>query len=101
VTARPGPQPHAVAGLGVADGREPARPRSPFLLVEDAAAFLGCSARTVRERTRLREIPHRKPPGSRRVLFLESELLAWLDGVPLEVRELPRGGRVVRPKASP
>lgn len=73
---------------------------SPFLLVEDVAEMLGCSPRTVHERTRLREIPHRKPAGVRRVLFLEDELRAWLDGAPLEVEELPRGGRVVRPKPS-
>lgn len=70
---------------------------SPFLRVEDVAELIGCSTRTVHERARLREIPHRRPPGARRLLFLEEELRAWLDGVPLEVVELPRGGRVVRP----
>jgi excisionase family DNA binding protein len=73
---------------------------SPYLLVEDVAAMLGCSTRTVHERTRLAEIPHRRPPGARRCLFLEAELRAWLDGAALELVTLPRGGRVVRPKAS-
>ena len=70
---------------------------SPYLLVEDVARVLGCSVRTVHERTRLGEIPHRRPPGARRLLFLDDELRAWLDGAELEVTELARGGRVVRP----
>lgn len=75
-------------------------PRSAFLMVEDVAALLGCSRRTVHERARLGEIPHRRPPAARRLLFLESEIRAWLDGAHLERLELPRGGRVVRPKAA-
>jgi predicted DNA-binding transcriptional regulator AlpA len=71
---------------------------SPYLMVEDVAALLGCSKRTVHERARLAEIPHRRPPAARRLLFLEAELRAWLDGAPLELVELPRGGRVVRPR---
>jgi len=73
---------------------------SPYLLVEDVAELLGCSVRTVHERARLAEIPHRKPPGARRLLFLELELRAWLDGCDLETQTLPRGGRVVKPKAA-
>ncbi len=72
---------------------------SPYLLVEDVAALLGCSKRTVHERARLGEIPHRRPPAVRRLLFLEVEIKQWLDGAPLELVELPRGGRVVRPRA--
>jgi predicted DNA-binding transcriptional regulator AlpA len=71
---------------------------SPYMLVEDVAVMLGCSTRTVHERARLGEIPHRRPPAARRLLFLESEICAWLDGAPLELVELPRGGRVVRPE---
>jgi excisionase family DNA binding protein len=71
---------------------------SSFLLVEDVAALLGCSKRTIHERARLAEIPHRRPPGGRRLLFLEGEVRAWLDGTELECVELPRGGRVVRPR---
>lgn len=71
---------------------------SPFLLVEDVALLLGCSTRTVHERTRLRQIPHRRPAGARRCLFLEDEIRAWLDGAELEVVESPQGGRVVWPK---
>jgi excisionase family DNA binding protein len=73
---------------------------SPYLNVEAVAALLGCSTRTVHERARLGEIPHRKPSGARRLLFLESELRAWLDGCELETQMLSRGGRVVRPKGS-
>ncbi len=71
---------------------------SPYLLVEDVCERLHASTRRVHEWTRLSQIPHRKLPGSRRCLFLESELAAWEAGAALEVVELPRGGRVVRPK---
>jgi excisionase family DNA binding protein len=73
---------------------------SPYLFVEDVARLLGCSTRTVHERTRLGEIPHRRPPGARRCLFLPDELRAWLDGAELEVVELDRGGRVVKPRTA-
>lgn len=73
---------------------------SPYLLVEDVAARHRCSTRSVHELTRLRAIPHRKLPGSRRCLFLEHELAAWENGAALEVVELPRGGRVVKPAAA-
>lgn len=72
--------------------------KSPFLLVEDVAALLGCSKRTVHERARLGEIPHRRPPGARRLLFFEAEIRDWIDGCELERCDLPRGGRVVRPR---
>ncbi len=73
---------------------------SPYLLVEDVAARLRCSRRTVHELTRTNAIPHRRLPGGRRCLFREDELDAWEDGAPLEVVELARGGRVVRPKTA-
>jgi excisionase family DNA binding protein len=73
---------------------------SPYLLVEDVAQRLRCSRRTVHELTRTCAIPHRRLPGARRCLFREDELEAWEEGVPLEVVELARGGRVVRPKAA-
>lgn len=95
---------HPPAGLqgfsGVQGMMNPTASASPFLRVEDVAGFLGCSTRTVHERARLSEIPHRRPPGARRLLFLEAELRAWLDGAELEHVELPRGGRVVRPKGA-
>ena len=52
---------------------------------------------TIYELCRRFEIPHRKPPGTRQLLFLPDELDAWEDGAELEVVQLPRGGRVVRP----
>lgn len=72
---------------------------SPYLLTEDVAGRLHVSTRTVQELTRTSAIPHRKLPGTRRCLFLESELAAWENGASLEVSELPRGGRVVRPRS--
>lgn len=70
---------------------------SPFLIAEDVATRLHCSLRTVHELTRLRRIPHRRLPGSRRCLFREDELEAWENGADLEIIEFPSGGRIVRP----
>ena len=70
---------------------------SPFLVTPEVAARLRCSVRTVHELTRLRLIPHRRLPGSRRCLFREDELEAWENGATLEAVELGQGGRVVRP----
>lgn len=71
---------------------------SPYLTTDQVAARLRCSVRSIHELTRLRRIPHRKLPGSRRCLFVESDLTAWEAGAELEVRELRLGGRVVVPK---
>jgi excisionase family DNA binding protein len=71
----------------------------PLLRVEQVAELLRCSTRSVHERTRRREIPFRKIAGTRRCLFLEAEVLAWIDAggtIPLEVVEGERGGVVVR-----
>ncbi|HEY2374264.1 MAG TPA: hypothetical protein VGH82_17220 [Gaiellaceae bacterium] len=51
----------------------------------------------VREFARTGRIPHRKPAGTNRLLFLAAELDQWDDGAPLEIRRLPKGGRVVVP----
>jgi excisionase family DNA binding protein len=72
---------------------------SPYLRVEDVAERLRCSTRSVHELTRTNAIPHRRLPGTRRCLFREDELAAWEDGAALDVVELTRGGRVVRPSA--
>jgi len=72
--------------------------KSPYLLVEDVAERLHCSTRTIHELTRTGAIPHRRLPGSRRCLFLVSDLEAWEAGAELDVRDLPRGGRVVVPR---
>jgi hypothetical protein len=73
---------------------------SPYLLVEDVARRYHCSTRRVHELTRTNAIPHRRLPGSRRCLFLPAELDAWDNGAALDVRELDRGGRIVRPNLS-
>lgn len=67
-----------------------------YLVAEEAAEITRCCVRTIHERARKNEIPHRK--FGRRLLFLEDELAAWLDGAPLEVTPLPGGGRCVRPR---
>jgi excisionase family DNA binding protein len=71
-----------------------------YLLVEDVAERLHCSTRTVHELTRTNAIPHRRLPGTRRCLFREEELEAWESGSPLEVTDLPHGGRLVVPRRS-
>jgi len=68
-----------------------------YLTVEQVAGRLHRSNRTIHELTRRGAIPHRRPAGTRRCLFLESELEAWMDGASLEVVETVSGGRVVRP----
>lgn len=74
-----------------------------LLHVEHVAELLGISVRTVHELTRKRAIPCRRLPGTRRVLFLEAELLAWVEAggaEELEVVEGRAGGFVVRPKVA-
>lgn len=72
---------------------------SPFLLVDEVAARYRLSAWSIHERARLGLIPHRKlAAGSSRLLFIPEELTACENGAPLEVLELPGGGRVVRPR---
>jgi excisionase family DNA binding protein len=73
-----------------------------LLHVERVAELLGCSVRSVHELTRRRAIPFRRLPGMRRCLFVEAEVLAWVDagGAPeLEVVEGQRGAVVVRLKS--
>jgi hypothetical protein len=49
-------------------------------------------------RTHASEInPPPEDAGSRRCSFTMDELEQWLQGADLEVRELPQGGRVVKP----
>jgi len=70
-----------------------------YLTVDEAALLTRRSRRSIHELTRSGRIPHRRPPGTFRCLFVEDELRQWLDGAPLEVTELAGGGRVVRPVA--
>lgn len=75
----------------------PVAARSPFLTADEVAARLRCSLRTVHELARRNEIPLRRLPGCRRLLFVTEHLAQWEDGAPLEIVQLGRGGRVVRP----
>src|SRR5215203_6114917 len=86
-----------LAGVAAARNDSPRDP-SPYLVVADVAERLRCSTRTVHELTRTCSIPHRRLPGTRRCLFRPDELEAWEDGAPLNVVELPRGGRLVTPR---
>jgi hypothetical protein len=72
-----------------------------YQTVEQLAAQFGWSIRTLHERTRKRELPCRRLPGSRRILFIPEEIEAFVDSggtMPLEVIEGPRGSLVVRPQ---
>jgi excisionase family DNA binding protein len=89
----------SLASSTLAPAPEASKPDSLFLTLEEAAGRLRLSARTVRELTRTGSVPHRKTPGGRRCLFLPDELDAWMLGAELDVQELPRGGRVVRPRS--
>ncbi len=71
-----------------------------YLDVAAVAERYGCSEWTVYDRARRNLLPHRKHPGSNRLLFLESECDAFDDGAPLAVQRLARGGKVVRPRAA-
>lgn len=67
---------------------------SPFLTADEVAARLRCSLRTVHELARRNEIPLRRLPGCRRLLFPTEHLTQWEAGAPLEIVQLSRGGRV-------
>jgi hypothetical protein len=69
-----------------------------LLKVEDVAARLGMSKRTLHGLTAARAIPHRVLPHGRRCLFEPAWLEQWANGCELETIELPHGGRIVRPK---
>jgi excisionase family DNA binding protein len=72
-----------------------------YLTVEEVAKLLRCSIRSVHARTAAREIPCRRLPSTRRVLFRADELECWIESggtMPLEFVDGPRGGFVVRPR---
>jgi excisionase family DNA binding protein len=73
---------------------------SGYLRVEDVAELLGCSKDVVYRVTGADGIPCRKIGGVRRVLFIQDELDAWINGAELEAVKAPNGGRIVRPKAA-
>jgi excisionase family DNA binding protein len=77
-----------------------AAPVSPFVTAPEVAMRLRCSLRTVHELARRNEIPLRRLPGCRRLLFSEDDLSQWEAGAAVEVVRLPRGGRIVRPVSS-
>jgi excisionase family DNA binding protein len=52
---------------------------SPWLDVERAAAYLGCSRDRLYKLTAARAIPVRRRPGGQRLLFHRAELDHWLE----------------------
>lgn len=73
---------------------------SRYLTVEQAAdEYPFYSRRTFQALAAQRRLPHRRHPGSRRIVIVRAELEAYLDdpGLELEVVELD-GGRIVKPK---
>lgn len=73
---------------------------SDLLLVEDVAALLHLSPKTVQEKAVRGLIPNRRMPGTRRCLFPRGDVEAWLAGAELETLKLAHDGRIVRPKAA-
>lgn len=71
--------------------------RDTYLTCDEAAEHVRLSSRQLKAKAMLRQVPHRRLPGSRKLLFSEAELAAWLDGAPLETVELGGYGRIVRP----
>jgi hypothetical protein len=69
------------------------------LTTAEASTFLGIAQRTLHEHARLGQLPHRRFPYARALVFYVDELEAWRDGeiAELEVRELPGDGRAVVP----
>lgn len=75
---------------------------TPYLRVEDVALLLGRSTRSIHELTRLGRIPHRRIAGTRRLVFIEHELLEWIDqGTELKTITRRDGTRIVRPVVEP
>ena len=72
---------------------------TPRRLPEQTDA-IGDPERLEHELIRRNAIPHRKMPGSRRCIFVESEANRWLDGETLEAIALENAGRIVRPAYS-
>jgi excisionase family DNA binding protein len=73
-----------------------------YLTVEEVAELLRCSRRSVHGLTAARALPHRKLAGTRRLLFVEDEVRAFVEaGTTLETIELKDGGRLVRPIGKP
>jgi excisionase family DNA binding protein len=70
-----------------------------YLTAAEAAKLTRRSVRSIHELTRSGRIPHRRPAGTLRCLFVEDELDAWMDGAELEVVDAG-GSRVVRPIAA-
>jgi excisionase family DNA binding protein len=46
--------------------------------IDEVANFLHCQRQTIYGLTSRRRIPFTKPPGTKKLLFLKSEVLAWL-----------------------
>ena len=68
------------------------------LTVEQVAKRLHYAPWTVRDLARRGELPHRRPPGRRRLLFPLRDLEAWEAGAELEQKRWGRDGRIVRPR---
>jgi hypothetical protein len=75
-----------------------ARTRVFLSLPEVVDRYAGVYSKwTVYEMTRTGQVPHRKLPGRRGLLFPLDELEEWEDGAVLETLGVGGGGRVCRP----
>ena len=71
-----------------------------ILTPAEAADHYGVTKWMVYEWARTGQIPHFRRRGSNRCFIRADWLEDWELGADLEVQELPRGGRVVRPVGS-
>lgn len=81
------------------DRRTASLPR--YLTIAEAAQVTRRSRRAIHELTRRGAIPLRKLPRSSRIVIPADELVAWMDGAPLEVVDGADGSRVVRAVMAP
>ena len=71
---------------------------SQHLTVEQVAERLNLSPWTVRDKARRRQLPHRKPPGARRLMFPVVDIEAYEDGcADFTFRKWGKDGRIVAP----
>jgi Helix-turn-helix domain len=71
-----------------------------YLVSAEVADQLHWSVRKVQDMSRRGLIPYVRIGGTRPYLHDPDQLDAWLAGAELEIVDLPRGGRLVRAKAS-
>lgn len=68
-----------------------------LLLAEEVAPLVGMATSTLTEHCRRGRFPHRRLPGTRRLLFVAADVQAYIDGCGLDMTRLADGGVIVKP----